>query len=125
MYLDLNLYENTEASDVIKEEDNQYVANDIFVLKTEKGENPVYIDQFNKNHLYTAKELCMLPILKDLKTKQPLSYRIEGQTYDVDELGKIIKIYQEARAKKENGAEMFANLKSSRAGFTLGALSFK
>lgn len=125
MYLDLNLYDNTEAFPVSGTEDNQHVSNDVLVVKHEKGENPVYIDQFKKNHLYSAKEYCLLPILEHLDFNKPISFRIEGQTYTTDELRTIIGVYQAAIEDKSKCKELFAGLSSVRAGYTMGSLSFK
>ena len=125
MYLDLNLYENTVKFDKVTQRDNRYVPNEVLVLKTDRSENPVYIDQYQKNHLLTAKEVCLLPILEDLKSNQPLSYRIEGQTYSSDELKEIIGVYQQAIEDVTQSKKLCEQLQSVRAGYTLGALSFK
>lgn len=125
MYLDHNIYDNINAFNAIAQSDNKYVDNSVSVLMTDKGENPVYIDQNNKNHLFTSKELCLLPILENLSFDKPISLRIEGQTYTVDELKTIIEIYKTAITDKSKCMDLFSNLHSKRAGFTLGALSFK
>ncbi|QGU96733.1 U32 family peptidase [Clostridium bovifaecis] len=125
MYLDYNLYENTKALKAIEKSDNKYVDNGVLVLMTDKGENPVYIDQNLRNHLFTSKELCLLPILEGLNFQKPISFRIEGQTYTRDELKSIIEVYKKAIIDKSKGRDLFLHMKSSRAGFTLGALSFK
>jgi putative protease len=92
---------------------------------TDKGENPVYIDQNEKNHLFTSKELCLLPILEALNFDKPVSFRIEGQTYTLDELKTVIEIYQRAIEAPTKCKALYKELSSFRAGFTLGALSFK
>lgn len=125
MYLDHNLYENIEVLEPTAQKDNKYVENNILVLQTDQGENPVYIDQNEKNHLFTGKEFCILPILDILNFDKPLSLRIEGQTYDLTELGTIIGIYKEAVKDKSRCRELYENMKPFRAGFTLGALTFK
>ena len=125
MYLDHNVYENIDALEPSEKADNKYVDNNILVLMTDKGENPVYIDQNEKNHLFTSKELCLLPILKDLNFDNPLSLKIEGQTYSISELENIIKVYKQAIEDKSKCDELFLDLKPDRAGFTVGALSFK
>ncbi|AOT69628.1 U32 family peptidase [Geosporobacter ferrireducens] len=125
MYLDHNLYENAKAFKPIEQGDNQYVDNSILVLMTDRGENPVYIDQNMKNHLFTAKEFCLLPILNHLNFDKPVGFRIEGQTYTPDELKNIIEVYQKAIADPSRCKNLFLGMKSSRAGFTAGSLSYK
>lgn len=125
MYLDHNLYDNVNAFRVIEHSDNKYVDNSLLVLMTDKGENPVYIDQNNKNHLFTSKELCLLPLIEHINFENKISLRIEGQTYSLGELRDIIEVYKIAIEDKSKCRELFSNLKSKRAGFTLGALTFK
>ncbi len=125
MYLDHNLYDNVNALQPAETADNKYVDNNVLVMLHEKGENPVYIDQNNKNHLFTAKELCLLPILEHLSMDKPISLRIEGQTYSLEELRCIIEVYQEAVADKSSCSKLYQGMKSYRGGFTLGALSYK
>ncbi|WP_041808294.1 U32 family peptidase [Evansella cellulosilytica] len=124
MYLDLDLYENTRVLDPVEHEDNQFVNNEVLVLKSDKGESPVYIDQNKKNHLFTAKELCLLPVLQDIQFESLKSYRIEGQTYSLDELRVVIQIYKKALNDKTKTKKLFEQFATTRAGFTLGALSF-
>lgn len=125
MYLDHNLYDNLKTVTPTEAADNKYVGNDILVLLTDKGENPVYIDHAGKNHLFSSKELCLLPLLGDIHRDKPLSYRIEGQTYSLEELKYVIENYQRAMADKGLCKELFTAMKSCRAGFTFGALSYK
>jgi putative protease len=94
-------------------------------MMTDKGENPVYIDQNLKNHLFTAKELCLLPLLDSLSFDKLVSFRIEGQTYTPDTLKDIIKIYQLAMDDPSQCKDLFLSMKSSSAGFTAGSLSYK
>jgi putative protease len=91
----------------------------------DKGENPVYIDQNGKNHLFTSKELCLLPILSHLSFDKPVSFRIEGQTYSLKELKYVIDVYQKAIQNKSKCMDLFEEMESCRAGFTLGALSYR
>lgn len=125
MYLDHNLYENTKAFEPIEPGDNQYVDNSVLVLMTDKGENPVYIDQNLKNHLFTSKELCLLPFLDHLNFDKPLGFRIEGQTYSPEELKNIIEVYQTALADPPKCKDLFMDMQSVRAGFTAGSLTYK
>lgn len=125
MYLDHNLYDNVKVLQPVEAASNKYVDDSILVMVTDKGENPVYIDQNGKNHLFTSKELCLLPILPQLDFDKRVSLRIEGQTYSLKELKYIIEIYQKAIADKSKCEALFEKMESCRAGFTLGALSYK
>jgi putative protease len=125
MYLDHNLYDNLKALQPVESTDNKYVSNDVLVMLHDKGENPVYMDQNNKNHLFTSKELCLLPILEHLNLNKLASFRIEGQTYNLEELKYIIEIYQKATVDISGCGDLYQKMSSFRAGFTLGALSYK
>lgn len=125
MYLDHNLYDNIKALQPVEAAGNKYVDDSILVMMTDKGENPVYIDQYGKNHLFTSKELCLLPLLQHFSFDYPVSFRIEGQTYSIEETKRIIEVYQKAIDDKSKCMNLFAEMKSCRAGFTLGALSYK
>jgi putative protease len=125
MYSDHNLNEIAETLQPVGDADNKYVDNSVLVILHDKGENPVYIDNYNKNHLFTNKELCLLPLLEQLNLTKSLSYRIEGQTYSLEELRYVVDIYQKAIQDKSKCKELYQNMKYCRAGFTLGALSYK
>jgi putative protease len=125
MYLDHNLYDNVKALQPVESADNKYVDSNILVMMTDKGENPVYIDQNGKNHLFTSKELCLLPMLQDISFEKPVNFRIEGQTYSLEELKYIIETYRKAISDTSKCKELYEEMKSCRAGFTMGALSYK
>lgn len=124
MYMEHDLYENTEVMEPIAEEDNMHVHNSVLVLKTDKGENPVYRDQHGRCHLLFAKELCYLPLMGELSDLGIASFRIEGATYSVDQLREIIISYQQAIHQSEVKSDMFGGLKPVFAGYTLGSLQF-
>ncbi|MBE9917991.1 U32 family peptidase [Paenibacillus donghaensis] len=119
MYMEHDLYENTEVLEPIGEEDNRYVDNSVLVLMTDKGENPVYRDRNGRNHLLLSKELNYLPLLRELAEAGVSCFRIEGATYKVSDLQTIIRAYQQAL--KEEAAP---HLEPVYAGYTLGALQF-
>ncbi|MBY3622387.1 U32 family peptidase [Acinetobacter sp. CUI P1] len=124
MYMEHDLYANTELMEPIAEEDNQYVHNNVLVLKTDKGENPVYRDQHGRCHLLFAKELCYLPLLSEMSGLGISSFRIEGATYSVEQLREIIVSYQQAINGSDSGNDMLGSLKPVYAGYTLGSLQF-
>lgn len=124
MYMEHDLYENTEVMEPIGEEDNLYVSNEVLVLKTDKGENPVYRDQYGRNHLLFAKELCYLPMLDEMSGLGISSFRIEGATYSTEQLRNIIVSYQHAINGSNDKEDMLGGLKPVYAGYTLGALQF-
>lgn len=124
MYMEHDLYENTELMEPIAEEDNEYVHNSVLVLKTDKGENPVYRDQHGRCHLLFAKELCYLPLLSEMSGLGISSFRIEGATYSVAQLREIIVSYQQAIIGSDSGDDMMGGLKPVYAGYTLGSLQF-
>lgn len=124
MYLELDLYENTEVFQSIAEEDNKFVDNRYLVLMTDKGENPVYRDQFGRNHLTTAKELCYLPILPDLIQAGVRHFRVEGSTYTPEQLRSILSTYRKALEAPEKCAALYEQRSPVYAGYTLGTLSF-
>jgi len=73
--------------------------------------------------LFTAKELCLLPILEGINNS--VSLRIEGETYSTQELESVIDVYKKAIEDTSKSKDLFNELETLRAGFTLGALNFK
>lgn len=124
MYLELDLYENTQVIESIGEEDNKYVDNQYLVLMTDKGENPVYRDWSGRNHLALSKELCYLPMLKELHEAGVNHFRIEGKTYTPEQLGNIVKVYKQALQHLDQCDMLFEQLDPIYAGYTLGSLQF-
>ncbi|WP_055106610.1 peptidase U32 family protein [Paenibacillus ihumii] len=124
MYMEHDLYENTEVFEPIGEEDNRYVDNRILVLMTDKGENPVYRDVHGRCHLMLAKELCLLPVIRELQNAGLAVCRIEGATYQPEQLRSIVSTYRAAIERPETAGELFAAMAPVYAGYTLGALQF-
>lgn len=125
MYMEHDLYDNASVFQPIAEEDNSYVANDVLVLMTDKGENPVYRDVHGRNHLTMAKELCLLPVVKELLGAGLTHFRIEGASYrKPEQLAAIVAAYRQALDHPETAAQQYAALKPVYAGYTLGALQF-
>ncbi|MGZ9586381.1 peptidase U32 family protein [Paenibacillus marinisediminis] len=124
MYLELDLYENTEVMDPIGQEDNKYVDNQYLVLMTDKGENPVYRDWSGRNHLALSKELCYLPLLKELHEAGADYFRIEGKTYTPEQLGHIVSMYKKAVSDLTQCKQLFEEMNPVYAGYTFGSLHF-
>ncbi|MCJ8011897.1 U32 family peptidase [Paenibacillus sp. KQZ6P-2] len=127
MYMEHDLYENTELLEPVGEEDNRYVDNDILVMMTDKGENPVYKDQHGRNHLLLSKEMCYLSVLPELIEAGASCLRIEGAPYKVHELQTVIRAYRQALEQTEGTETTAAEpvvLKPVFAGYTLGSLQF-
>ncbi|AZK44921.1 peptidase U32 family protein [Paenibacillus lentus] len=124
MYMEHDLYENTEVFEPIAEENNLYVDNRILVLMTDKGENPVYRDVHGRCHLMLAKELCLLPVIKELQDAGLSVCRIEGATYQPEQLKSIVSVYKTAIEQPEAAGELFTGMTPVYAGYTLGALQF-
>ncbi|MNN14914.1 Peptidase family U32 [compost metagenome] len=124
MYMEHDLFENTEVMEPIGEEDNLHVSNNVLVLKTDKGENPVYRDQYGRCHLLFSKELCFLPMLVEMSDLGIASFRIEGATYSTDELRTIITAYQAAINGTSDKEDLLGGLQPVYAGYTLGSLQF-
>lgn len=73
-----------------------------YALRDKAGEvHPIRIDQYGRNHIYFAKDLCLYPYLA--KFNGIASYRIEAQTYDADTTGRITAIYRQALDKLAAG----------------------
>lgn len=124
MYMEHDLYENTEVLEPIADEHNKYVDDQILVLMTDKGENPVYRDQHGRNHLMMAKELCFLPFVDELRRAGITHMRIEGCTYTAAQLRAIIEVYRGALEQPGLWKIWYAELPHIAAGYTLGTLEF-
>lgn len=64
------------------------------------------MDQFGRNHILFAKDLCYYPYLD--KFKGIASFRIEAKDYNAEVVGKLTKAYRTALNKIESG-ESFMN----------------
>ena len=64
------------------------------LLDSAQEKHSIRIDQFGRNHLYFAKDLCLYPYLS--KFNGAASYRIEAQDYTPDFTGTVTKVYRAA-----------------------------
>ena len=75
--------------------DNPEVLDRHYALLDTAGEkHAIRIDQYGRNHLYFAKDLCLYPYLA--KFNGLASYRIEAQAYTPELTGRVTKLYREA-----------------------------
>ena len=64
------------------------------LLDKSQEKHAIRIDQFGRNHIYFAKDLCLYPYLA--KFNGVASYRIEAQDYTPDFTGTVTKTYRAA-----------------------------
>ncbi|MGR3176547.1 MAG: peptidase U32 family protein [Candidatus Anammoxibacter sp.] len=66
-----------------------------YALKDEKGEiRPIEVDQYCRNHIFFASDLCILPYISSFMKTEINSLRIEAQYYNEDIVGTIVKLYR-------------------------------
>ncbi|GAA0084054.1 hypothetical protein UT300007_04930 [Clostridium sp. CTA-7] len=125
MYMSHDLYENTKVLEANKNSNRKYRDKNVLLLIDDKGnEHPVYRDNNGNNHMLLSKELCYMPILKELSELGAKSFRIEGCSYDNDTLRNIIKDYKKAMIDLDLCSEIFNEFDYYCLGFTLGAMQF-
>ena len=126
MHMSHDLYENTKVLDSTSNIKSKYSDKNVLLLIDDKGnEHPVYRDNNKNNHMLLSKELCYMPILKELNDLGVSSFRIEGCHYDNDTLRYVIKAYKKAINNLNNCKEIFDELDYKCLGFTLGSMQFK
>ncbi|MEN8078044.1 U32 family peptidase [Clostridioides difficile] len=125
MYMSHDLYENTSVINPSGIVDRRYNDKNVLLLIDDKGnEHPVYRDNTGKNHMLLSKELCYMPILKELVQAGARAFRIEGCHYDNKTLRTVISSYKKAINNLEKCDEALEELKYDCLGFTLGAMQF-
>ena len=67
------------------------------------GVHSIRIDQYGRNHIYFAKDLCLYPYLE--KFNGLGSYRIEAQDYTADVTAEIVRIYRAALDRLAAGGD--------------------
>ncbi len=94
-----------------------------FFLRSTASELPIKQDVWKKGHLYTEKELCLLPLKHILHHWGATYVRVIGDQYSPENLQKILSIYTTNIAPQEES--MIHTLPSMGKGFTLGAFGWK
>lgn len=78
--------------------DNPEILDRRYALLDTAGEkHSIRIDQYGRNHIYFAKDLCLYPYLA--KFNGLASYRIEAQDYTPEFTGLVTKLYRDALDK--------------------------
>lgn len=87
--------------------DNPEIKNRRYALLDKAGEkHSIRIDQFDRNHIYFAKELCLYPYLA--KLNGVASYRIEAQDYSQEHTARVVAIYRAALDALADGQEFYS-----------------
>lgn len=125
MYMNHDLYENTEFLDKASETTRKYNDKNVLLLVDDAGnEHPVYRDNKGKNHMVLSKELSYMPILNELKNLGAKAFRIEGCHYDENTLREVIKANKKAINNIENCNKVYDELDYECLGFIFGAMQF-
>jgi len=68
-----------------------------YALRSRVGQDHwLEADQYCRNHLYMAKDLCMIDHLNRLQHPNIKQFRIEGTLYETDYLCKLVQLYKQA-----------------------------
>lgn len=73
--------------------DAAYLDRSYALLDTAEQRHPIKIDQYGRNHILFAKDLCLLPYLGSLATVA--NFRIEAQHYTAAMTGIITNVYRQ------------------------------
>ncbi|MGN0941598.1 MAG: peptidase U32 family protein, partial [Selenomonadaceae bacterium] len=100
-----------------------------YALLDAAGEkHPLRMDQYGRDHIYFAKDLCLYQYIKDIEGAA--SYRIEAQDYSPELTGKLTKLYRQVLDGQIESEEMqMKKLREIEAisprKFGIGAFRFK
>ena len=100
------------------------ILNKHFALVDSAGEiHSIRVDQFNYNHIYFGKDLCLLPYVEKFMGASAL--RIEAQDYSPEIVAQVTKIYRAAIDGKNFDADFDALKKITPRKFGSGVYRFK
>ncbi len=129
MYLEHDLYENVWNKDMKAAPASQQPVEDpaadglLYLLDEAGFKHPVYKDQYGKNHMLLYKNLCYLPILKELYEAGLTHFRIEGAHLSVEELGKTVRVYQKAIKDLNSCEALYEAFEPVLPGWSLGSFA--
>lgn len=125
MYMDLDIHLNAVNSTILRDKDNQYFNNETLTIIDENGhEHPVYRDNMGKNHMMLYKDICLMPIIKELIFMGINIFRLEISHYSCGDFENILVKYKEAINNPEYASQVYNTLEPNHMGFSLGSLNF-
>ncbi len=112
MYMEHDLYDNVKEA-----------GNGLLYLTDEAGFNhPVYKDQYGRNHMLLYKNICYLPILKELYQAGLKNFRIEACHLKEEELASTVAAYKQALKDMDACEDLYEEL-AAGGSFSLGSFS--
>ncbi len=82
-----------------------------YALKDEKGEiRQIEVDQYCRNHIMLAADLCVLPYLNSFLMTDAEVFRIEAQYYDEELVGTVVNQYRRRMDLLVDNPEVFCPL---------------
>lgn len=124
MYLEHCVYAG-EYNTTSKDWCLKYCEKEFKELVDAKGfKHPVYADQYCRNHILPGKDICLIGLVDELSNLGVKAVRIEGQHYNDEVLGQVVKIYRQALDSNnfKDGSELLKNI--TNRGQSLQALNF-
>lgn len=86
-------------------EEDSFTETRYSLLDTAGEQHPIILDQFGRNHILFAKDLCLLPFLGKLNGL--VQIRIEGQHYTAGQVGAVTRLYRQELDKAAVQAEAY------------------
>ncbi len=112
MYMEHDLYDNVKQA-----------GNGLLYLTDEAGFNhPVYKDRYGRNHMLLYKNICYLPILKELYQAGLRNFRIEACHLKEEELARTIAAYRQALNNMDDCEAIYEEL-AEGGSWTLGSFA--
>ncbi len=125
MYMDQDMYVNTEELEPTGTANETGDEGVIYLRDKAGNKHPVHKDYYGKNHFVNTKELCLVEMVSKLSGCGVNMIRIEGSTYNLNELKNIIKVYRGILDGTIESSEALVLLNLERNAMTFGALQFE
>jgi len=111
MYLEHDLYKNLAAD----------YAGQIYLVDEAGFKHPVSKDKNGRNHILLYKDLCLLPVLKELQNVGASRVRIEAAHMEDNEVARIVGVYRMAINDPDKCQALYDTLRHQ---YSFGALEF-